>query len=201
MKFYLSERVGTMTSYTKHATIDCSEYDCPMVLVQVKESLDRLEQRETVEVITEAIPKFQLVLQAWTSETNDRYYHSFTEEKQTHHLIQKAMDEIRKAPVEYPKVITNDELKKMLLDEQSIRIMDVREDIEFMLGHIPTAVNVPLSQFTDNLAGFAKDMTYYVICRTGNRSNYACKYMENLGFQKVYNVIPGMYQWDGPLED
>lgn len=188
-----------MTSYTKHATVDCTEYDYPMVLVQVKESLDRLKEKEIVEIITEATPKFQLVLQTWASETNDWYYHSFTEEKKTHHLIQKAVDEIRKEPVEYPNVITNDELKSLLLDEKSIYIMDVREDIEFMLGHIPTAINVPLSQFTDNLADFDKDMTYYVICRTGNRSNYACQYMKTLGFQKVYNIIPGIYQWDGPL--
>ena len=189
-----------MTSCNIHATIDCSGYDCPMVLVQLKESLDRLESGEIVEVITEDLPNFQLVLKGWTSETNDRYYDSFTEDQKTHHYIQKAMNDVRKEPMLFPNVITNTELKK-LLTAKPIHIMDVREDIEFMLGHVPTAFNVPLSNFTENLARFNQEETYYVICRTGNRSDYACKYMKKLGFNRVYNVLPGMVQWDGPVEE
>lgn len=190
-----------MTSCKIHGTIDCSGYDCPMVLVQLKESLDRLEGGEIVEVITEDTPNFQLVLKGWASETNDRYYDSFSEDQKTHHYIQKAMRDIRKEPVLFPNVITNDELKAMVLGEKQIHIMDVREDFEFMLGHVPTAVNVPLSNFTANLANFNQKETYYVICRTGNRSDYACKYLQKIGFKKVYNVLPGMYQWDGPVEE
>lgn len=190
-----------MTSCNIHATIDCAGYDCPMVLVQLKESLDRLEGGEILEVITEDTPNFQVVLKGWTAETNDLYYDSFAENQKTHHYIQKANSDVRIEPMEFPNVITNDELKEMLLKDKPIHIMDVREDIEFMLGHVPEAVNVPLSNFTENLANLNQEETYYVICRTGNRSDYACKYMKKLGFEKVYNVLPGMVQWDGPVEE
>jgi rhodanese-related sulfurtransferase/TusA-related sulfurtransferase len=188
-----------MTSCNIHATLDCSGYDCPMVLVQLKECLDRLEEGEIVEVITEDTPNFQLVLKGWSAETNDHYYNSFRENMKTHHYIQKARESVRKDPVPFPGIITNDELKSMLLTKKPIHIMDVREDIEFMLGHVPQAINVPLSNFTENLAKFKREETYYVICRTGNRSDYACKYLRKLGFKNVYNVLPGMYQWDGPV--
>lgn len=190
-----------MTINHIHATIDCSEYDCPMVLVQVKEYLDRLASGEIVEVITDRDPKFQLVLQGWASETHDSYFDSFSKDRKTHHYIKKAKIALRKEPRAYLHVITNDELIKKQFDGTPLHILDVREDFEFMLGHVPVAVNVPLSQFTANLAGFDKEAVYYVICRTGNRSDMACKYMEAMGFQRVYNVLPGMNEWDGPVEE
>lgn len=190
-----------MTSYTIHLTLDCVEYDCPMVLAQVKESLDRLLSGEVVEVITEEDPRFELVIKAFVSETKDIYIHSVTEENQTHHFIQKALDEIRKQPEDFPMVISNHELQDSLAKGKTMHILDVREDFEFMLGHLPGAINVPLSNLTVHLNGFDKGETYYIICRTGNRSNYACKYMESLGFRRVYNVLPGMHKWDGILED
>lgn len=192
-----------MTSYMKQAAknIDCSEYDCPMVLVQVKESLDRLKQMEMIEVITDANPRFQLVLKAWTEETNDYYSSSFIKNEKTHHFIQKAKDELRNEPQSYPKEVSNQELAGILSENMAHHILDVREDFEFMMGHIPTAVNIPLSDLTKHLERFDRNNTYYVICRTGNRSNFACKYMDDLGFTKVYNVVPGMHLWEGPLEE
>lgn len=188
-----------MKSGTKHLVLRCSEYDCPMVLVQLKESLANMESGQTVEVITDSAPKFQVVLRAWTAETKDLYSDYFERQGVTHHFIKKGDPGSRRQPEKHPQVLTNDDLKEILVEEQSMRLIDVREDIEFMLGHVPQAVNVPLSDFTSRIASFSKEETYYVICRTGNRSDFACKYMTSLGFKKVFNVLPGMHEWNGEI--
>lgn len=188
-----------MKSGTKHLVLQCSQYDCPMVLVQLKESLELMESGQTVEVITDSAPKFQVVLRAWVGETNDFYCDYYERKGVTHHFIKKGDPHCRRPPEKHHLVITNNELKEILAGELSVRLIDVREDIEFMLGHVPEAINIPLSDFTKRISAFEKGETYYVICRTGNRSDFACKYMTSLGFKKVYNVLPGMHEWDGEV--
>lgn len=188
-----------MKSGTKHLILHCLEYDCPMVLVQLKESLELMESGQTVEVITDSAPKFQVVLCAWVAETNDSYSDYYEGEGVTHHFIKKGAPSSRRQPEKHSLIITNDELKEMLAVEGSVHLLDVREDIEFMLGHVPEAINIPLSDFTCRISSFAKEESYYVICRTGNRSDFACKYMTSLGFKKVYNVLPGMHEWNGEV--
>ncbi len=39
----------------------------------------------------------------------------------------------------------------------------------------------------------------YVICRTGKRSDLAAQKLASKGFKKVYNVLPGMKDWNGPV--
>ena len=41
---------------------------------------------------------------------------------------------------------------------------------------------------------------YYVYCAAGGRSAQACGIMNQLGFEKAYNLIGGISQWDGPVE-
>lgn len=188
-----------MKSGTKHRVLHCSEYDCPMVLVQLKESLELMESGQTIEVITDSSPKFQVVLCAWAAETKDLYSDYFEREGVTHHFIKKGHPGSRRQPEKHPQIITNDQLKEVLAGEQNVQLLDVRENIEFMLGHVPEAINMPLSDLTSRISALEKEVTCYVICRTGNRSDFACKYMTTLGFKKVYNVLPGMHEWDGEI--
>ena len=39
----------------------------------------------------------------------------------------------------------------------------------------------------------------YVICRTGKRSDMAAQLLVKNGFTKVYNVLPGMTEWNGKI--
>ncbi|MOA21562.1 molybdopterin biosynthesis protein MoeB [compost metagenome] len=39
----------------------------------------------------------------------------------------------------------------------------------------------------------------YVICQTGKRSDLVAQKLANNGFTKVYNVLPGMTNWNGDL--
>ncbi len=96
--------------------------------------------------------------------------------------------------------------KSMSMDEfgqkqrkEDINIIDVRETGEFASGHIPGAINVPLSEFAQHLDKIDKDKEYHVVCLSGGRSSVACDYLGNNGYN-VTNVMGGMSAWRGDIE-
>lgn len=96
--------------------------------------------------------------------------------------------------------------KSMSMDEfgqkqrkEDINIIDVRETGEFASGHIPGAINVPLSEFAQYLDKIDKDKEYHVVCLSGGRSSVACDYLGNNGYN-VTNVMGGMSAWRGDIE-
>ena len=76
-----------------------------------------------------------------------------------------------------------------------LSILDVREDYEFQMGHVPTAKNLPLSTFETG----DKQEKYYVICQSGARSAAACQFLSAQEFD-VTNVAGGMNFWHGEVE-
>ncbi len=73
-------------------------------------------------------------------------------------------------------------------------VIDVRETDEYVSGHVPGAVSVPLSVLVDNVDAFPDATTTYVICQAGGRSMRACEYLEGLG-KSVVNVAGGTGAW------
>ncbi len=61
-----------------------------------------------------------------------------------------------------------------LLSQAHILIIDVREEDEFEAGHIPGAINQPLSRFHDACFPENSDIVFY--CRSGYRSQIAIEY-------------------------
>jgi rhodanese-related sulfurtransferase len=77
--------------------------------------------------------------------------------------------------------------------ENTITLIDVREDDEWADGHIGGARHVPLGSVPDLLDEFSGSPTY-VICRVGGRSWRACEFADERGHQ-VVNVTGGMVAW------
>ncbi|WP_053582964.1 rhodanese-like domain-containing protein [Lysinibacillus contaminans] len=79
------------------------------------------------------------------------------------------------------------------------KIVDVREVEEFENGHIPNAINVPLSSISQGEHSvLEQDQKYIVICQSGNRSQKASEQLHKAGFQ-VLNVKQGMGSWTGDI--
>ena len=79
------------------------------------------------------------------------------------------------------------------------QIVDVREIEEYNAGHIPDALNVPLTSISQGDYGSLKqDQNYIVICQSGNRSQTASELLTKAGFQ-VLNVKQGMSSWTGDI--
>ncbi|MFD1125212.1 rhodanese-like domain-containing protein [Lentilactobacillus raoultii] len=95
------------------------------------------------------------------------------------------------------KSITTDQLKEEL--DHHPTIVDVREKFEYQAGHIPAAINLPLSGLADEVQHFSKDQPWYLICRSGARSKRAAMFLSKAGY-KVINVRGGMNAWDGPVK-
>lgn len=84
--------------------------------------------------------------------------------------------------------------------EKGYKVLDVREIKEYEEGHIPGAINAPLSQLQQGKFGpLSEDEQYIVICRSGNRSVTASNILSKHQFQ-ILNVKEGMSSWTGDIE-
>lgn len=85
------------------------------------------------------------------------------------------------------------------VEARTLNIIDVREADEFASGHLPGAINLPLSDFLERYGELDKDKSYHIICRSGARSAQACAFLEEEGYD-VTNVAGGTIAWMGDLE-
>ena len=76
-------------------------------------------------------------------------------------------------------------------------LMDVRESDEFQAGHIPGAINVPLSGI--DTISIPKDKQVFVYCLRGTRSRRAAGKMKKIGYTKVKS-IGGIVEYKGRIE-
>ena len=77
-------------------------------------------------------------------------------------------------------------------------LIDVRTPAEFQSGALENAINIDFFNptFKKRLAMLDKSKTYFVYCRSGNRSAQACNIMKGLGFEELYNMAGGVMQLD-----
>ncbi len=100
--------------------------------------------------------------------------------------------------------LTQEEWVEQLENDDNAMVLDVRTDDEVADGIIPNAIHLDIykgQEFLDALDELDKNKSYYVYCRSGNRSGQACQIMEELGFEKAYNLEGGMLQWAGDVVD
>jgi rhodanese-related sulfurtransferase len=86
-------------------------------------------------------------------------------------------------------------------DENAV-ILDVRTEAEFNEGFIANAINIDIHRgqdFVSEIEALDKHKKYYVYCRSGMRSAKACEIMNQLGFEKAYNLLGGILEWDGEI--
>ncbi len=72
----------------------------------------------------------------------------------------------------------------------SIIMLDVRTMREYINGHIPDAINIPLDELRERLDELDKSKPVYVNCQSGLRSYIACRILSQQGFD-CYNLSGG----------
>jgi rhodanese-related sulfurtransferase len=71
------------------------------------------------------------------------------------------------------------------------QLIDVREEDEFADGHLPNAINIPLSEFEERYGEIGSDSPIVLVCARGGRSAQAAEYMAAQGFSNLYNLTAG----------
>src|SRR5688572_29894412 len=74
-------------------------------------------------------------------------------------------------------------------------LIDVREEDEFAAGHLPGAVNLPLSEFQFRTDEVDEDKPVVLVCRTDNRSEMAAQILTANGYDNVYHLLEGTMGW------
>lgn len=89
--------------------------------------------------------------------------------------------------------VTPDDLQRRMA-EGPLTLVDVREVHEFRAGHVPGAVNIPLSLLPVRINELPADEKLHIICQSGNRSMTACMWLARNGRESV-NVAGGTGTW------
>ena len=72
----------------------------------------------------------------------------------------------------------------------------LRRPPEWASEHIVQAVHMPLDHLAETAGSLNRDSKVAVLCAGGFRSSIAASVLEQMGFQKVSNVIGGMTAWN-----
>lgn len=177
--------------------LDAKGLACPMPIVKTRKAMNELNPGAVMEI--QATDKGSTAdLKAWAERTGHQYLGTTEDGEVLKHYVRKSGEELPETTYEH--VVTNEQLQQLLESRSDVVVLDVRETAEYAFGHIPGARSLPLGQLEDGLSELDQDAEIYVICRTGTRSDLACRKLVDAGFEHVKNVMPGMSEWTGETE-
>ena len=78
---------------------------------------------------------------------------------------------------------------------EGVRLIDVREPVEWAHGRAPEAQHVPMSEFVDRIDEIPADEKLLVMCKVGGRSAQVVAYLVQNGYDAV-NIEGGMLDWE-----
>lgn len=90
---------------------------------------------------------------------------------------------------------TAQHLQQRLQNGDDLLLLDVREPNEFAFAHIDGSVHIPLNQIPERVQELNKMQDIVVICHHGMRSQQACFFLEQYGFNQLYNLKGGIDAW------
>lgn len=96
------------------------------------------------------------------------------------------------APVQQ---LSAQELAERLKSDNKPTVLDVREQWEYDIAHIPSSRLVPLSELQMTVATLDKNDDFVVMCHSGMRSEMAAQWMQAQGFSRVANLAGGIESW------
>ena len=99
--------------------------------------------------------------------------------------------------------IAPSELQVMLADTEGrdpLMLVDVREPREFAAGHLPGAINMPMSELDRRLAELPAGSTAVFMCRSGGRSLRACGQALRGGTVTPLQLEGGLLAWAAEVD-
>jgi sulfur-carrier protein adenylyltransferase/sulfurtransferase len=87
--------------------------------------------------------------------------------------------------------------RELLDSSEPPLLVDVREPDEWSEGHVPAAIHVPRGNLESRIERAAPDRARPIVlyCQSGNRSAFAAKTLEELGYENVVSLSGGYTDW------
>ena len=106
-------------------------------------------------------------------------------------LVKSALKEVPEADVY--------QTKERLEKRDRINLIDVREDNEWNLGRIPTAIHLGKGIIERDIEAVVENRNTQLIlyCQGGFRSALAAESLNKMGYQNVYSMSGGFSAWVG----
>ncbi len=106
---------------------------------------------------------------------------------------EKRIETTKISPVELRELAT--------LHPETLQIVDVRDAEEFAEGHLPEAINCPLSTFAATSEILDKEKKVVVYCNSGGRSYSAYRKLMKLGYKNIAQALIADWKEAGlPIE-
>lgn len=80
------------------------------------------------------------------------------------------------------------------LETTDALIVDVREPAEYAAGHVPRALNLPLSELRARHAELPRERDLWIVCGVGQRGYYATRFLNQNGY-RARNLSGGTTTW------
>lgn len=84
-----------------------------------------------------------------------------------------------------------------LMNQGPFLSLDVRDEKDFVAGHLPRARHIPIRDLAGRLGEIAKfkDKPVIVTDRGGTRAGAACRFLKKSGFSSVFQLKGGLAAW------
>lgn len=97
------------------------------------------------------------------------------------------------------KTISVDELQEKLNNGDEFQFVDVREQGEYDQANLGAEL-IPMSTIQQNISKISKDKEVVIMCRSGNRSGQVVMFLEQQGFDNLYNLEGGILAWKEEID-
>lgn len=98
------------------------------------------------------------------------------------------------------KEVSVDELKELMDNGSDFQLIDVREPFEYEAANIEGEL-IPLNAVPQNVEKVSKEKQVVVMCRSGKRSANAIAFLEQHGYDNLYNLAGGILDWKAEIDN
>ena len=109
--------------------------------------------------------------------------------------IEQAVDQfLTDIPGGYYTVKEADEIERFV-EKENAQLIDVREPLEYVRGHILNAINIPLRDLVKKQDKIAKDRPVILYCSVGYRTAIGLEALRLLGYDNVIGYPGSVKGW------
>ena len=100
----------------------------------------------------------------------------------------------------YPVDISLKELHAKINNDPRLLIIDVRDEKDYLEGHIPSSVNIPLLDVVNFMVTVDRWSEIVIVGDSYIQSKLAAEALQRLNFHRVHRLNVSINKWDGEFE-